>query len=243
MFEKFRVNRQIKKAGLTSPMLGEGRYDTEIDGETVQVTHSPFNPAWLEEMAITPQVIFDVGSYDGGDGLRLKRHFPSAQVVSVEADPEQFEQVRSHVQSAGNILVNSAICDHDGEIDWFSATIDGKSHAQGSLYRQSKTYKRRFGFVVQASEPVKVPATRLDTLCQRLGIARIDLLHMDIEGAEFVALQSLGDIRPTIIYLELSDKLFVGSRSRAETQRLLADMGYEELLRFGPDRLYRYRAA
>jgi 2-O-methyltransferase len=238
-FENRRINQQLRQAGLQGESLGEGQYFAEIDEKQVQLTHSSFNTSWLEDLGLNPHVIFDLGSFDGGDGLRFQQAFPSCRVISVEADPDRFKIVCQHLKSSNINIVHSAVCDTDGEIDWFSAKIEGGTHGQGSLFKQSKVYKRRYKFVKQSERPIKVPCVRIDTLCQRFDIKKIDLVHMDIEGAELLALKGLGVFRPTYIYLEMRDKLFVGGPASQETKQLLESMNYSQVLNLGPDKLYK----
>lgn len=240
MFRRFRVARQLHRANISAPPLEEANYMAVIGGEERKLTHSSFNPAWLAEMGVTPGTILELGSYDGGDGYRFRKAFPDALIVSVEADPDRFQIVDANLHDSRIRVHHLAVCDSDGSIDWYPATIEGKAHGQGSLFRHSDKYRRKFSFVHQSSQPVTVAAKRLDTLCRDEGIKKIDLLHMDIEGAERLALIGLGDIRPSIIYLEMRDNFFVGAGSKAETDSLLKGMGYEMIVNLGTDRMYRF---
>lgn len=226
-----------------SPPLKEGSADYTIAGRRVPLEHSVFNPAWLAELKIVPRVILDLGAYDGGDAVRLKQSFPAATVVAVEADPARYAMVAANVAGGGVLTVHAAIQERDGEVDWFGA-VDDRSHAvgaQGSIFAQSPELDRKFPFIRQSKQPGKVPGKRLDTLCRELGIETIDLLHMDIQGAEQAALRSLGNmIGPGCIFLEMQPEKYgwIGAPSRTSTADLLARMGYAEIANFGQDRLY-----
>jgi FkbM family methyltransferase len=240
IFKNFFVSMQLARSNLTARPLGEASYEVFVGAEKRNLTHSSFNPAWLKEMGKTPTTILELGSYDGGDGFRFRQCFPEARIISVEADPDRFRIVRDNLKNQRISAMNFAVCDVDGEIDWFSATIEGKARGQGSLFRHSDRYKRRFSFVSQSSEPVKLAAKRLDTLCREQGIDYVDLLHMDIEGAEQLALLGLGEIRPDVIYLEMRDSFFVGAGSKKETHALLRQLGYVLVVNFWADRMYRH---
>jgi len=84
----------------------------------------------------------------------------------------------------------------------------------------------------------QVEGRRFDTLCAQLGITAIDLLHMDIEGAEAAVLSSLGSVRPTLIYMEFSKGYFAGAPDGRETHRRLTELGYRMVLDLSSDRLY-----
>lgn len=230
----------MRLAGLKSPPLRERMYDVSADGRVHSVQHSRFNMNWLPEAGIDPEVIVDLGSFDGGDAWRMKQTFPQARVVTVEADPDRIGIVRATLDGSDVEIHNFAACDTDGPVQWYSATINGATNAQGSLFRHSEEYQQRFTHVEQAETPIEVPGKRFDTFCAEAGITHIDLLHMDIEGAELSVLRSIGDLRPRLIYLEWRENAFRGHEGTDSAQTMLDALGYKLLGNLGDDRLYRH---
>lgn len=227
-----------RRYGLRSRPLREAPFEIELGGgETARLVHSAFNPDWLGELGIVPEVIVDLGSFDGGDAARFKRAFPQARIITVEADPDRFAGMRARLAGQDIEPLNFAACASDEEIDWFAATIAGETHAQGSIYRHTDAYKKKFPFVEQAA-PVKVPGRRFDSFAREAGLTRIDLLHMDIEGAEHTVLETLGDLRPRLIYMEWREGFFQGRAAGRQTEALLASTGYRLILQQKADRLY-----
>ena len=230
-----RLFRRHRLILVSSPALAGGY----IDGPQGKLYHSGFNVKWLEELGITPTVIVDAGSFDGGDAFRLLRSFPLARVVAIEADPIRFAILKENLAGESIELVEAAVCDVDGDVDWFSATIEGQVDSQGAMYRQSAELNQRFPFVKQAEHPMRVAGKRIDNICSELGIARIDLLHMDVQGAEHVALLGLGDLRPRLIYLEvMRDNSFVGAGDRSNIDAFLERTGYVLAADLKTDLLY-----
>ncbi|MCZ4353762.1 FkbM family methyltransferase [Roseovarius aestuarii] len=230
---------KMRMNGLTSRPLRERTYDISAGGQVMQVLHSRFNMNWLTELGITPQVLMDLGSFDGGDAWRMKHTFPNARVITVEADPARIEAVRAALVDTDVEVHNFAACDQDSPVPWFSATVDGAVHAQGSLFQHSDAFQKRFKHVTQADTPITVTGKRFDTFCAEIDVTEIDLLHMDIEGAELSVLRSIGNLRPTLIYLEWRENAFKGHGSSADAQSLLDAMGYRLIANLGDDRLYR----
>ncbi len=228
----------MRRQGLRSLALKERMYPVAVAGGTVQVQHSKFNLAWPGELGITPEVIVELGSFDGGDAWRFHQHFAPARIVTVEADPDRIDTVRHTLSEVDVEVHNFAACDEDGPIDWFAAEIGGETNAQGSIFRHTEAYQERFPFVNQAEMPIQVPGKRFDTFCAEAGIDKIDLLHMDIEGAEIMVLRTLGDVRPRLIYLEWREGSFVGHEGGDSAAELLAGMGYHLVADLGDDRLY-----
>ena len=211
--------------------------------EERRLYQSAFNMAWLDELRIAPKVIFDVGSYDGGDAIRFKYRFPDARVVAFEADPERYAVVSANLAPFGIACVNAAVCDRDASVQWYRSHdgrfADAKPSAQGSMYRHSPDYERRYDFVLQSATPMTVDGIRIDTFCARAGIAEIDVAHVDVEGAEYEVVAGFGGILPKIVYVEVVPfDAWIGARQAGELHRKLSSMGYLLAAELINDRLY-----
>lgn len=76
---------------------------------------------------------------------------------------------------------------------------------------------------------ISVPVRRLQTIMGELGHPHIDILKMDIEGAEYAVLQDMhdADIRPRQIRVEFHHRFpGVGVKKSKDAIRLLRAMGY-----------------
>ena len=243
MISKILARLAMWRNGLRSAPLRERLYPVKTaDGRTLELQHSRFNLDWPAQLGINPRLIVELGAYDGGDAWRFRHRYPQARVVTVEADPDRIVAVRSALEGTGAEVHNFAACDTDGPVEWYPAAIDGTPQAQGSIFRHTEAYRRRFPFVDQAEDPVTVEGRRFDSFCAAAGLGAIDLLHMDIEGAEVSVLRSMGDLRPRLIYLEWREGSFVGHQEAAEAAALLGRMGYHLVADLGDDRLYRHEA-
>ena len=107
---------RLLKWGITAPPLREGKYDTEIEGVPINLSHSGFNTKWLKQLHIDPKVILELGSFDGGDALRFVRAFPRANVVTVEASPDRIGVVRKNLAHTHAEVVHNAVCKIDGPV-------------------------------------------------------------------------------------------------------------------------------
>ena len=229
---------RLLRWGITATPLREGEYDTEIEGAPIRLSHSGFNTKWFSQLNIEPKVVLELGSFDGGDALRFARAFPNARIVTVEADPVRVEVVIKNLAHTHAEVVNNAVCLKDGPIDWYTSKIDGKVDGQGSLYQHSDEYKEKFPHIEQTTESVTVDGLRFDRLCELNNIDEIDFMHMDIEGAEFDALSSMGNIRPKLIFMEMLPNYFEKVEGGKAIEKLLASFGYTLVARLSQDRLY-----
>ncbi len=217
----------LKRSKL-SPEEPDGHYD--IEG--IRLYRDGFNLSWLVELNVQPEVIVDVGSYDGGDAIRFKLAYPTARVVAIEADPDRAPIVRSNAEQHGVVVIEAAAFKIDGSIPWYQATINGLVHAQGSAYLQTDEMNERYPHVCQKTVPRTVPAVRLDSI-----FSHIDVLHVDAQGSEYDVLIGLGDIRPAIVFLETMDG-WVGAKSVKELCSLMQNLGYVLGRDLVSDRLY-----
>jgi FkbM family methyltransferase len=130
---------------------------------------------------VVPGVVVDLGSNVGISVLYFASRFPEARIVAVEAEPEAFARLRANTGHLNRVTpVHAAIADHDGETMIFS----GEESWGASTIRAPE----------HSSEHV-VPAMTLDSLAEAHGLDRIDLLKMDVEGAEVPILRSARALR------------------------------------------------
>lgn len=143
-------------------------------------------------------------------------------VHSFEASPEIAARLRDHAALNGvpNLVIHEiAIGEHDGSV-LFYGSANGNI-GMGSLSSQGAK-----------SPAVRVPCRSLDSLCADGTLTRCDLLKLDIEGAETMALRGArrllgGPGAPRAILVEMVEHLLadLGS-STAELSYELVAHGY-----------------
>jgi FkbM family methyltransferase len=228
-----------------NPAEPDGDFVCLVPGtlEERRLYHSQFNLIWFDELRISPTVIFDVGAYDGGDSIRFKCRFPDTRVVAFEADPDRHRIVADNVAPFEIACIKAAVCDRDAPVPWYqshdSRFGDAKTGSQGSIYRHSPEYARRFDFVRQNETPRDVEGIRIDSFCDQFGIGEIDLAHIDAEGAEHEVVAGFGHVRPKLVYVESAPfNAWIGARHPRELHRKLSFMGYVLAAELTNDRLY-----
>ncbi|MDR3404556.1 MAG: FkbM family methyltransferase [Chthoniobacter sp.] len=142
------------------------------------------------------RVALDVGSRDGEIALKLAAHFPHARVFAFECNPDALPLCRRHLAGHDRItLVECAVSDECGPVDFFA--IDPARtvtpHADGnigasSLFQANGNYPHE----QYIQNRVSVPATTLDAWADAAGIPAIDVIWMDLQGAELKALRGMG---------------------------------------------------
>jgi FkbM family methyltransferase len=168
-------------------------------------------------------VVFDVGANYGqwSAGLRSALGTRTGRFFLFEPQPA----CQSALAGAGipnQVVIPAAVSDEEG-----SATIFADTPGSGvaSVHRRRDSY-----FCDMTAHQEKVPVTTIDREVERWGIERIDLLKLDIEGAEFQALRgaagSLGDGKVTTIAFEFGSANVYSRTFFRDFWDLLSPLGY-----------------
>ena len=123
-------------------------------------------------------VVFDIGAGVGGEVRLLSRLVgPTGRVVSVEAHPRTYGFLRRTIEL--NRLSN---------VTSLPVALAGVS---GTVYLDNDSENHiANGLVGREAGGMAVPGCTLAELMDRVGVDRIDLLKMNIEGAELAVLRA-----------------------------------------------------
>lgn len=122
------------------------------------------------EETIAPKLIIDAGAYIGDTSAYFLSRFPGAKVIALEPNTESFLQADLNLRPYGDrvTLVCAALWDSIGMIDFGGEQTSARVGGGGAEVRT-----------------ITIPA-----LLSKFENAEIDILKMDIEGAELVVLRS-----------------------------------------------------
>jgi FkbM family methyltransferase len=223
-----------------SPAIPTG----EFEAKGRKFGHSSFNNWWLEELGITPKVIFDIGGYDAGDAIRFKNYF-QCQVYCFEADPVRAKSIANYIEDYDVRFVGAAFSDQTGKTPFYTSLCmlkdagdfhsPGEPGGQGSIFRHTENYSGTYPHIKQCDTPRMVPCITLSDFCKSCLIEQIDLAHIDVEGAEWNVIAGFGDVRPKLVYIEVLKGMFEGAK---DAEALLRELGYKLIGDFGCDKLY-----
>jgi FkbM family methyltransferase len=167
------------------------------------VNYGGFEDVLLFERLLRPGgVCVDIGANYGYMSINASKIVgPSGMVVAVEPEPRALELLEHNIglNNAGVITVPRALSDHCGTASFNLATETG-------LSRLDNPGRDDFGMV--RTEVITVETTTLDSLLEEIAPGRaIDLVKMDVEGAELQVLrgaETLLDRRRTHFILEIN---------------------------------------
>jgi FkbM family methyltransferase len=146
----------------------------------------------------SPDTIVDAGAHIGMASILFALKYPGARIIAIEPEPSNFAALIRNTAPYKTITpIQAALWREDGEV---------------SLGESSAHPKGAFQIVEHGRERVR--AITMDTVMRENGIHSIDLLKVDIEGAEielFECCPWISNVR--VLAIELHDRVRPGCSS------------------------------
>jgi FkbM family methyltransferase len=142
------------------------------------------------------QVVLDVGANCGATSVHLARHYPDAQVHSFEPATGPRAYLERNVARFPNVHVHPiGLYSSDAEMPLYVGKGDS---IVGSVIKRKANLDESESVQMRAAGPWLAAA----------GIERIDILKVDVEGAEVEVVESLASLLPTVkvLYLEYDSR-------------------------------------
>lgn len=144
-----------------------------------------------------PKIIIDAGANIGLASIYFSQMFPDAKIIALEPELSNFTLLLENVKKYKNILpIQAALWSHNTKIN-----ICNSGHGEWGFM----TYDKQVEDIKVEHE---VEAFSVDQLIDKFALDRIDILKIDIEGAE---LEVFND---TKLWLEKVDSLIVELHDR-----------------------------
>jgi len=170
----------------------------------------------------SPSVIIDAGSRDLGQSIEFSNEFPTAQIYAFEPNPHQYEICVEKAKQYRNITVFPfALSDVDGEATFH---VTPSNVGASSLLEPIDV-----PFGENRFEMVTVRTARLDRVLSELGVTKVDILWMDIQGGELAALHGYGDFIKTTDFIQCEATQFAyykGHPLRPELEKFFEEKGF-----------------
>jgi FkbM family methyltransferase len=173
--------------------------------------------------------VFDVGANVGELTLLFSRFIGKGRVHAFEASSNAFNRLTTVCKAASrrNVQLNHlALAEAEGDITLHVYDDDYLSWSSRAL-RPLENY----GIDVKPVAVEERAATTLDLYCERNGIAEIDLLKIDVEGAEYQVLlgaeRMLRKKRVACLTFEFGQTTFDMGNNPDEIAAYLSGLGYK----------------
>jgi FkbM family methyltransferase len=155
-------------------------------------------------LSINPNVIIDAGANIGMASIFYAVKYPNARIIAIEPEESNFALLVKNTCSYRNITaIRAALWNCDGEI---------------SIGLPAPDSYEKWGFQTGIPGNGKARAVTMQTLLDEIGVETVDLLKMDIEGAEKEVFQSCNWMhRVKVLVIELHDRFKPGCRDAVES--------------------------
>ncbi len=145
------------------------------------------------------EVIFDLGANFGLFGLIAKGINPKANVIFVEPLPRNASRIKKNLTINGfdAEVVVKAMGNHEGEIAFFDMAAQ-----ENTIASIDRSFVESHQHAAEI-RPIRVPMTSLDHYMITNKVKQLDLIKIDVEGADFEVLlgtrKTLQRFQPTIL--------------------------------------------
>lgn len=177
-----------------------------------------------------PVVIFDVGAYIGEVAGEYRRLFPGAKIYCFEPFPDSFGKLKETVgNDAGITLLPHGLGEAQGQRQINSNAFA----ATNSLLKTDEAGKKTWGNgLLETLETITVDIDTLDNVVAAHGINQIDILKLDVQGAEYLVLEggattfAAGIVK--MVYTEIIVlPTYEGQKSFDEVLALFRKLGFD----------------
>ncbi len=164
------------------------------------------------------KTIFDIGSRDALQALELQRFFSDSKIYKCYKNTE-----------GTNIeIVPYACSDIDGEVTFgvSNANIGASSLLKNTQNGRAADWNQ---------EEIKVQATRLDSFMRYNNIENVDMLWMDVQGAEKLVFDGLGKKLKNVKIINTEcnlQHLYHGSIMADELDEYMKELGFTNLVTY-----------
>ena len=139
---------------------------------------------------LIPEIIFDVGAHQGETALIYHGLFPKSKIYSFEPFNESFNILNDIAQNRPRIIpINLGLSNKKGTLD-FNVNQGSPTN---SIFKFSNQASQTWGISLQNKSLTKIKFTTLDEFCLKNKIEKIDLLKVDVQGAEYLVLMGSED--------------------------------------------------
>lgn len=167
--------------------------------------------------------VIEVGSRDGHDAEAMRKMFWAGRVVTVEANPEMYQQIENTYPEFDNCC--AAITDRNGAVGFNRV----RSYRSATKIGQSSILNR--DIYRKHADRLKVPGRTMDYLVDVLGITEIAAMKIDVEGATYQVLSGFQKLRMCyLLHIEAEHREYwKGQHQYEDVAALLKEQGFEQV--------------
>ena len=151
-------------------------------------------------------IIFDVGAFVGDITKIYSEFFPQATIYCFEPFPDSFKKLSELADDKSVKCYQTALCEQNGK----ATLLVNSDPSCNSFSPRPRTGAKYYSNKAQNIGQIEVQTQTLDTFCGKEKISNIDILKLDVEGAETKVLQgAVEKLKSNQIKLIYTEVLFL----------------------------------
>ena len=181
------------------------------------------------------KTILEVGAHYGEDSIRFRYFFPHSKLYCFECDPRNIKIFEKYCKEINNIkLIKKAVSKNETILDFYQSYkeekikkiqdkykfinkneyIDLKLNASGSSSLKKSNFEH-----LNNSTKIQVESISLNKFCEEENIGVVDLLWIDVQGAERDVLDGASNILNKVKYIQIEygELMYEDALSRENT--------------------------
>jgi FkbM family methyltransferase len=176
-----------------------------------------------------PMVIFDIGANVGLISQKFRDMYPSASIHAFEPTPEAFRRLSWRFRKEPSFAGNNIAISNEKTTATFH--VNNEFNKVNSLLPRDRDMQVKHG-LASVDQTIEVKTSTIDQYCAEKGITHINILKMDIQGGELMALHGAQKMLETLhIDLILTEvmfaKLYEGGPLFHDISDFLAERNYQ----------------
>lgn len=218
---------------ITPKIKNNEKYISNVD-KIKYLNGKPLNKYWTFDFIETIsdyinfdeiKTIIDIGSRDGYQSLEFRNWFPDSNIILFEANPNQIQECINVTKNHNITVIPKAVGDFNGKTKFYicSGNVGGSSLLKVNNHPRSRQWFQ---------SEIEVDITRLDKWCSDNKITDVDLLWVDVQGAEKMVFNGCGKILDNVkaicTEVELSH-MYHNSTLKDELDFMLENRGFVEV--------------
>ena len=209
---------------ITEGVVYLNRTDPVISGALTLGVYEPFETALFRQLVKPGMTILDIGANIGYYSVIAARLAgPSGRVLAFEPELVNFDLLKKNITENNFTTAEGfaiAVADHTGTMTLHLSSNNKGNHSLVSTEAES----------AQFTSSIEVPVERVDNVLARKNITRVDIIKIDVEGAEPLAFAGMTETltQPDMaICMEFyPDVLYRSGSSPQELLKLILKKGF-----------------
>lgn len=185
----------------------------------------------LSRMKSSKPIIFDIGAHHGAWANRIHEIFPESTVYCFEPFSKSLRCLKENLNEEWAKIYDFGISDREESV---SLKINKASATNSLLALNIDAHEKWNNANIQAVSNEICKFNSLDNVIKLLNISKVDLLKIDVQGAEFKVLQggleSIMSGKVNFILMEIIHaNTYEGQKTTLEYLKLSNEYGFETL--------------